>query len=35
MNYYYKPLYLLLLALTITIGAFTLQMLPTVISLPD
>ena len=30
MNYYYKPLYLLLLALTITIGAFTLQLLPTV-----
>ena|SRR5438309_2666963 len=30
MKYYYKPLYLLLLALTITIGAFTLQMLPTV-----
>ncbi len=30
MRYHYKPLYLLLLALTITIGAFTLQMLPTV-----
>src|SRR5947209_20321400 len=28
MRYYYKPLYLLLLALTITIGVFTLQMLP-------
>lgn len=29
MNYYYKPLYMLLLALTITIGVFTLQLLPT------
>src|SRR5437763_368838 len=28
MRYYYKPLYLLLLALAITIGVFTLQMVP-------
>src|SRR5437016_6031582 len=30
MRYYYKPLYLLFVALTITIGVFTLQMLPSV-----
>jgi hypothetical protein len=29
MRYYYKPLYLLLLVLTITTSVFTLQMLPT------